>query len=58
MKSQSSRVKLKNVTFTINDKPMDNLMWANKQKRASKCKPAKINGVLVSQVQPYYGQLS
>ena len=39
------RIKLKDVTFCINDKPMTNLLWCDKQARAKRNKPAKINGV-------------
>ena len=57
MKTTSKRVKLKETTFILGGKPRYDLLWCEKQKRAGKCKPAKINGVLVSEVQPYYGQL-
>ena len=52
------RTKLKNVTFTISDKPMQYLLWCNKQKRAGKCKPAKKNGVLCGEVFMYYQPLN
>ena len=39
------RIKLKAVTFCVNDKPMNELLWCDKQKRAKRNKPAKINGV-------------
>ena len=45
-----SRVKLKDVTFTINDKPMSNLLWCNKVPKGKRNKPAKINGVQHSEV--------
>lgn len=38
-------MKLSNVTFTLQDKPMPELLWCNKLKRAKRNKPAKINGV-------------
>ena len=40
-----TRQRLKDVTFCINDKPMTNLLWCDKQKQAKRNKPAKINGV-------------
>ena len=58
MKITSTRIKLKDVTFVRGGKVRYDLLWCNKLGRARKCKPAKVNGVLVSEVQPYYGQLS
>ena len=40
-----SKVKLSNVTFTLNDKPMKQLLWCNKVPKGKRNKPAKINGV-------------
>ena len=40
-----SRVKLKEVTFTIDQAPMSNLLWCNKVPKGKRNKPAKINGV-------------
>jgi hypothetical protein len=39
------RVKLKEVTFTIDQEPMSNLLWCNKVPKGKRNKPAKINGV-------------
>jgi len=39
------KIKLKDVTFTINDKPMKHLLWCNKVPKGKRNKPAKINGV-------------
>ena len=50
--SQSSRVKLKEVTFCLGDKPMQSLLWCNKVPKGKRNKPAKINGV---QHQEIYG---
>ena len=44
------KIKLKDVTFTINDKPMTNLLWCNKVPKGKRNKPAKINGVQHSEV--------
>ena len=42
--------KLGDVTFTLGGKPINNLLWCDVQKRAKRTKPAKLNGVLVSEV--------
>ena len=39
------KIKLKDVTFTIHDKPMSNLLWCNKVPKGKRNKPAKINGI-------------
>jgi hypothetical protein len=44
------RQRLKAVTFCINEKPIDTLMWCNKQKRAKRNKPCKKNGVLYNEI--------
>lgn len=38
-------MKLSNVTFTLHDEPMRELLWCDKLKRAKRNKPAKVNGV-------------
>jgi len=38
-------MKLTNVTFTLNDKPMKTLLWCNKVPKGKRNKPAKINGI-------------
>jgi len=50
----TKQVKLKDTTFIMGDKPMRSLLWCNQQKRAKRNKPAKLNGVLVSEVQPFH----
>ena len=40
-----SRVKLKEVTFTIDQEPMKHLLWCSKVPKSKRNKPAKINGV-------------
>ena len=52
------RIKLRAVTFTINDKPMNDLLWCNKQKQAKRNKPAKINGIVVTNKVEVYHQLN
>ena len=44
----TKRVKLKDTTFIMGDKPMRSLLWCNTQKRAKRNKPAKLNGILVT----------
>ena len=41
-------MKLKEVTFTLGSKPMRSLLWCEKQKRSKRNKPAKINGIIVT----------
>ena len=48
------RVKLKDVTFTLNSKPIRTLMWCDCVPKAKRNKPAKVNGILVSEVQVYH----
>jgi hypothetical protein len=45
-----SRVKLKEVTFTIDQEPMKHLLWCNKVPKGKRNKPAKINGIQHSEV--------
>lgn len=41
----TQRVKLKDVTFTLNAKPMRTLLWCNKVPKCKRNKPAKVNGI-------------
>ena len=45
MKQMTRKTRLSNVTFTLHSKPMRELLWCNKLKRAKRNKPAKINGI-------------
>ena len=45
MKATSKRVKLKEVTFTLQSEPMRTLLWCNRVPKGKRNKPAKINGV-------------
>ena len=47
-------MKLKETTFTLRDKPMRTLLWCDVQKRAKRNKPAKLNGVLLSEVAVFH----
>jgi len=46
----TQRTKLKDVTFTLNSKPLRTLLWCDKVPKAKRNKPAKINGVQYSEV--------
>ena len=46
----TQRVKLKEVTFTIDQAPMKHLLWCDKLGKGKRNKPAKINGVQHSEV--------
>ena len=41
-------MKLKEVTFTLGAKPMRTLLWCNKVPKGKRNKPAKINGIVVT----------
>jgi hypothetical protein len=47
-------LRLKDTTFILNDKPMRTLLWCDVQKRAKRNKPAKLNGVLLSEVAVFH----
>ncbi len=42
------RVKLKQTTFTLHDKPIKSLLWCDTVPKSKRCKPAKINGIIVT----------
>ena len=44
----TAKVKLKDVTFTRGSKPIKTLLWCDQQKRAKRNKPAKLNGIVVT----------
>ena len=55
------RIKLKDVTFTIHDKPsgglpahLRQLLWCDKLGKGKRHKAAKINGVLVGEPQVFH----
>ena len=54
VKQVSYKVRLKDVTFTRGSKPMSNLLWCDKVPKAKHNKPAKLNGVLLSDVQVFH----
>ena len=41
----TTKVKLKDVTFTRGSKPMRSLLWCNTVPKGKRNKPAKINGI-------------
>jgi hypothetical protein len=49
-KPLSHKVRLKDVTFTLNSKPLRTLLWCDRVPKAKRNKPAKINGVQHSEV--------
>ena len=44
----TTKVKLKEVTFTRGSKPMRTLLWCDKVPKGKRNKPAKINGIIVT----------
>ena len=46
----TTKVKLKDVTFTRGSKPIKTLLWCNKVPKGKRNKPAKINGVQHSEI--------
>ena len=40
--------KLKDTTFVLGSKPMRALLWCDVQRRAKRNKPAKLNGIVVT----------
>ena len=41
-------MKLKETTFTLGSKPMRTLLWCDTVPKSKRCKPAKINGIIVT----------
>jgi len=52
--TMTPRQKLKDVTFTIHDKPMRQLLWCDKLGKGKRHKAAKINGVLVGEPEVFH----
>jgi hypothetical protein len=48
---------LKEVTYTLHSKPMKSLLWCDVQKRAKRNKPAKINGIIVTNTVEVFHEL-
>ena len=48
-------MKLKEVTFTLNDKPMKTLLWCNKVPKGKRNKPSKINGIQHHEIVAAFG---
>ncbi len=46
------RVKLNAVTFCINEKPINSLLWCDRVPKGKRNKPAKINGVQHHEIAP------
>ena len=41
----TTKVRLKEATFTRGNKPIRTLMWCDRVPKGKRCKPAKINGI-------------
>ena len=54
---RSARTKLKDTTFILGDKPMKQLLWCNKVPKAKRNKPAKLNGILVTNTVEVFHEL-
>lgn len=50
-------LRLKDTTFILNDKPMRTLLWCDVQKRAKRNKPAKLNGIIVTNAVEVFHEL-
>ena len=48
------RVKLKDTTFILGDKPMRTLMWCDCVPKAKRNKPAKVNGIVVGSISVFH----
>jgi hypothetical protein len=48
---------LKEVTYTLHSKPMKSLLWCDVQKRAKRNKPAKLNGIIVTNTVEVFHEL-
>ena len=49
--------KLKDTTFVLGSKPMRALLWCDVQKRAKRNKPAKLNGIIVTNTVEVFHEL-
>ena len=49
--------KLKDTTFVLGSKPMRALLWCDQQKRAKRNKPAKLNGIIVTNTVEVFHEL-
>ena len=47
-------MRLKDTTFILGDKPMRELLWCNTVPKGKRNKPAKLNGVLLSDVAVFH----
>ena len=52
-----SKVKLKECTFTLQDKPIKSLLWCDKQRRVKRNKPSKINGIQYHEISDAVGHV-
>jgi len=50
-------LRLKDTTFILNDTPMKSLLWCDVKKRAKRNKPAKLNGIIVTNTVEVFHEL-
>lgn len=48
VKQMTHKVRLKEVTFTRGSKPIKTLLWCDKVPKGKRNKPAKVNGIIVT----------
>jgi hypothetical protein len=53
-KPLSHKVRLKDTTFILGDKPIRTLMWCDCVPKAKRNKPAKLNGIVVGSISVYH----
>jgi hypothetical protein len=51
------KIKLKEVTFTRGSKPIKTLLWCDKVPKGKRNKPAKINGIIVTNTVEVFHEL-
>ena len=52
-----NKVKLKEVTFTRGSKPIKTLLWCDRVPKAKRNKPAKLNGIIVTNTVEVFHEL-
>jgi hypothetical protein len=57
VKQMTHKVRLKEVTFTRCSKPIKTLLWCDKVPKGKRNKPAKINGIIVTNTVEVFHEL-
>ena len=57
VKQMTHKVRLKEVTFTRGSKPIKTLLWCDKVPKGKRNKPAKINGIIVTNTVEVFHEL-